>query len=54
MVFFVFLHPQPFPRKTVIYIKPTGAAIMEWHKDNFLVTDDKKIIDIDYLCRQVA
>ncbi|UCC78483.1 MAG: GNAT family N-acetyltransferase [Candidatus Zixiibacteriota bacterium] len=26
---------------------------MEWHKDNYLVTDDKKIIDIDFVTAEL-
>ena len=26
---------------------------MEWHKDNFLVTDDKKVIDIDFVTAEL-
>jgi GNAT superfamily N-acetyltransferase len=26
---------------------------MEWHKDNFLVTDDKKVVDIDFVTEEL-
>jgi GNAT superfamily N-acetyltransferase len=26
---------------------------MEWHKDNYLVTDDKKVIDIDFVTEEL-